>query len=127
VLLKAIFRVVPTGVGHLPRVTDRFLAYVQRCDTVNQVNRRAGRSGRPGKYPDPVTGCYIVKPVLRSNGELMGAIVPVEQIQTLVDLVPLFGKEANARTTRRNVLAIPGASYYLNKYFTRTLFHSLSQ
>jgi len=109
-------------------VTDQVLCYVHRYNLVSQINASwSGSNTQRGPYPDPSTGCYVLKPSYRANGEIMGDVVALRQIQDYVDLVPHFGQEANPRSTKSNVMDIPNTSYYLNKYFNQNMFFSLTK
>ena len=127
--LRAIFRVIPLAHGRLwkhPLRTDCFLAYVQRFDIIPQVNPKA--SGSPslrGQYPDPSAGMYVLKRALRTNGDPMGDIIPLQQIRALVELTPRFGKQADRRFHSTNSLEC-GGEYWLDKYFDKELFYALN-
>lgn len=104
-------------------IEDEFLCYVHRYDIDAQINPNFGEGAGP--YPDPVSGCYVLKPAYRNGGERMADVIPLRQLQQCVDLVPRFGEEADVRLTQANVLDLPNTAYYLNKYFTRNLFYCL--
>ena len=61
------------------------------------------------------------------NGRPMGDIVPLDQVQELLDLYPMHEEVADTRYLEKNVLDFPGASYYVNKFHTRNVFFSLHQ
>ncbi|KJA12854.1 hypothetical protein HYPSUDRAFT_152210 [Hypholoma sublateritium FD-334 SS-4] len=130
VQLRAIFRVVPpngpSGRWKHPLHADRFLGYVQRFDIVPQVNPKiSGSSSLRGQYPDPAAGMYILKKAFRANGDPMGDIIPLQQIRSLVELTPRFGKKADRRFQRSNNLQY-GNEYWLDKYFDKDLFYALN-
>ncbi len=105
---------------------DRFLTYVQRFDIVPQVNPLvSGSSTLRGAFPEHSTSLYVLKKGKRSNGTIIGDILPLDQLRTLVDLVPRFGKIANQSLTKDNS-TIYSTEYWLNKYFTKELFWSLT-
>lgn len=85
----------------------------------------SGSSSLRGQYPDPAAGMYIVKKALRANGDPMGDIVPLQQIRSLVELTPQFGKKADRRFQRSNSLQY-GNEYWLDKYFDKDLFYALN-
>jgi hypothetical protein len=53
-----------------------------------------GQSNQKGPYPGPSTGMHLLKCARRTDRSNMGDIVPLAQLQTLVDLVLRFGKQA---------------------------------
>ena len=118
----AIFAIEPEQ-GVEETLSQEFLCYVQRYDIVNQINPEYGIG--MGRYPDPATGCYMVKPGFRAHGHPMGDIIPLCQLQQMIGLVPHFGEEADKRFKKSNILDLPDTTYYVNKYFTRNLFYSL--
>lgn len=105
---------------------DCFLAYVRRFDIVPQINEpMSGSATRRGPYPDPVSSLFILNRARRSDGSLVGDIIPVRQIRELVELVPRFGARADRRYTQYNSLNVC-SEFYLNKYFTKELYLALS-
>ncbi|KAJ6459425.1 hypothetical protein DFH09DRAFT_1500056, partial [Mycena vulgaris] len=77
-------------VGHLRMIMrapgiNKFLAYVQRFDIVNP----AGSVGGP--RPDSDMGMYRVRRAWRTNGIVMGDIIPLDQLRAHVELTPQFG------------------------------------
>ena len=116
-----IFRILPshhpytaeTLVGS--RITDQFLAYVRRYDIIPRHN------------PELDTGLILLKRATRSNGELAGDIIPLDQLRSLVDLTPRFGEKANRQLTNSNSLAFAN-EFWVNRYFDKELlFDALSQ
>jgi hypothetical protein len=75
--------------------------------------------------PDATTGLYLLKRARRSNGELIGDIVPLNQIRTLVDIVPRFGLKADPQLTKETS-AMQSSEFWLNKYFNKELFYALN-
>jgi hypothetical protein len=102
--------------------TDIFLVYLQRFDIIPQINPRF--SGTKGPFPDPVTTMYSVRRAKRSDGSVMGDVVPLHQLRTVVDLVPCFGEMADPRLTKENVLEY-SKDFWVNKYFTKEIFFAL--
>jgi hypothetical protein len=92
------------------RITDWFLAYVRRFDCQSQ--------------PDVMTGLYLLKRARRSNGELIGDIVLLDQIRALVDITPCFELRADPRLTKGSSPAL-SSEFWLNKYFDKELFYAL--
>ncbi|KAJ6463763.1 hypothetical protein DFH09DRAFT_1254651 [Mycena vulgaris] len=98
-------------VGHLRMIMrapgiNKFLAYVQRFDI-------------EGPVP-------IVTRAWRTNGIVMGDIIPLDQLRAHVELTPQFGKQADRRLTKENSLDY-SEEFWLTKYFTKELFFALSQ
>jgi len=56
---------------------------------------------------------------------VIGDILPLDQIGTLADIIPRFGKTANRTLTKNNSTEY-STEYWLNKYFNKELFWSLS-
>jgi hypothetical protein len=67
---------------------------------------------------------YLVKRSQRSNGTIMGDVVPLAQVRTLLDLVPRFGADANKQLTKETSLEF-SLEFWLNKYFEKELFYAL--
>lgn len=86
------------------------MAYIRRFDCSSK--------------PDPITGLYILKRARRSDGELVGDIVPLDQIRALVDIVPRFGLKADPHFTKVNS-TLQSNEFWLNKYFDKELFYAL--
>ena len=55
----------------------------------------------------------------------MGGIIPLQQIQEAIDLVPQFGAEDDQCLTKENSLEY-SAEFWLNKYFDKELFYALN-
>ena len=74
---------------------------------------------------DPHAGMHVLKRALRSTGERAGDIIPLFQIRSPVHLIPRFGQRANPQlhSWSSNELS---SSFWLNKYWTKELFHSCS-
>jgi hypothetical protein len=105
-------------------ITDRFLTYIRRYDIIPQ--RDPANHTRQGVFPDPNTGLFLLKRAIRSDGELVGDIIPLDQLRSLVDLEPRFGEKANSQLTNTNSLSF-ATEFWLNKYFNKELFYTLSQ
>lgn len=87
-----------------------FLAYVQ-CFTIMSVDRHAGM--------------HILKRVLQNIGEHIGDIIPLFQIRSPVHLIPRFGQVASPQLCSYSSSEL-SSSFWLNMYWTKQLFHSLS-
>lgn len=123
-----IFRVVPLlkNSRRHPLSEDCFFSYVRRFDIVPQINRAVtGSSTLRGHYPEPASSLFIVKRARRANNEPIGDILPLQQVRELVDLIPRFGKQAERRLTRYNILEYC-SEFWLNKYFDKELFLALN-
>lgn len=122
--MRLIFRIV-----HQTRslsYEDRFLTYVYRFDIAPQINQNiSGSSTVRGLYPEPKSSLYILKRAKRAKGELIGDILPLQQVRAVVDLTPCFGKVADRRFTKYNSSTYC-SEFRLNKYFDKELFLSLS-
>ncbi|KAJ6525109.1 hypothetical protein DFH09DRAFT_1095864, partial [Mycena vulgaris] len=102
-------------VGHLRMIMrapgiNKFLAYVQRFDIVNP----AGSVGGP--RPDSDTGMYRVRRAWRTNGIVMGDIIPLDQLRAHVELTPQFGlglvEYESLRNRAGSVLRLVEALHY---------------
>ncbi len=102
--------ILPSSTPLGNRITGRFLAYVRHFDSLSQ--------------PDATTGLYLLKRARRSNGGLMGDIVPLDQIRALVDITPRFELRADLQLTKGSSSAL-SSEFWLNKYFDKELFYAL--
>lgn len=109
--------------AHIIGVTDRFLSYVQRFEITPQPVARG--STIRGPYPEPNSSLYLLKRSKRGNGELLGDVVPLDQIRALADLAPRFGEKANQGLTKENSHHL-SKEFYLNKYFDKEMFLALT-
>lgn len=122
--VQLIFRIISLST-HASRLHDCFLTYIHCFDIVPQPNPSlTGFATARGPYPEPASSMYIVKRVQRSNNTLIGSILPLQQIQSMVNLVPRFGKKADWCLTKTNSLAY-STEFWLNKYFDKELFYAL--
>ena len=67
---------------------------------------------------------YLLKHARRSDGSLLGDVIPLENVRTLINLVPRFGK-AERRLTKENLLEC-SEEFWLNHYFEKELFYALN-
>jgi hypothetical protein len=82
-----------------------FFVYAQRSDIAPQLPPSGqGQSNQKGPYPEPSTGMHILKRARRTDGSIMG------------DLVPRFGKHAK----RQSAVLGYSSEFWLNKYILRT-------
>lgn len=89
---------------------DIFFAYVQRF-TISSVDQDAGM--------------HVLKRALRNTGERVGDVIPLFQIRSPAHIIPRFGQAASSRlcSSSSNELS---STFWLNKYWTKELFHSIS-
>lgn len=104
-------------------VTDRFLAYVQRFDIIPQPKFEG--SAERGPYPEPASSLYLLKRGKRANGEIIGDIVPLNQIRALADVPPRFGAKANCTLSKENSHSV-STEFRLNKYFDKEMFLAMT-
>ncbi|KAF8189057.1 hypothetical protein BJ912DRAFT_850916 [Pholiota molesta] len=124
--VRLIFRIVSNPSSKLFGIPDQFIMYVQRFDVVPQINQSiSGSRTLRGSFPDPSSSLYILKRSKRSDGTLLGDIIPLSQIRTLVDRIPCFGAEADRRLTSQNSTTY-SSEYFLNKYFDKEMFWALN-
>ena len=98
--------------------------YAQHFDIVPQLPPTGqGQSNQKGLYLEPSTGIHLLKRAHRSDGSIMGDVIPLAQLQTLVDLVPWFGKQVNKQLAKETVLEY-SSEFWLNKYFEKELFYA---
>lgn len=99
--------------------------YAQRLDIVPQVNPKFSSNKRPGAYPESDSGLYLLKRAVRQE-EFVGDVVPVSRFRCLVDLVPRFGPKADEHLHSNNS-TLYSTQFWLNAYFEKDLFYSLSR
>ena len=127
--LCLIFRIYPTAFYPLDsklgsQITGRCLAYVRRYDIIPQPN--PANSAQRGPYPERSTSLYLLKRAMRTNGDVKGDIVAVDQIRALADVLPRFEKAAAQQLTKANCMEY-SEEFWLNKYFDKELFLALTQ
>lgn len=89
-----------------------YLTYVHRFDIVPQLCMP-----RDQRFaPDPVTGMYLLKKAVRSNGSPMGAIVPLYHCHIPVHLIPRFGEVADPHLAPQTSME-RSQTFFLNHYF----------
>jgi len=99
--LRLIFRAIPSRRAPNSPGTDLFLVYAQCFEIVPQfLPTGLGQSNEKDPYPEPSTGMHLLKRARQADGSIMGDIVPLAQLQTLVDLVLRFGKQANRQLAK---------------------------
>ena len=95
--------------------------YAQRFDIVPQLTMTPLTRAT---VPDPTTGLYILKRAFRTDGSRLGDIIPLSHCRTPVQLVPRFGKEADAQLARSNSMEL-SREFFLNAYFDKDIFEYL--
>jgi hypothetical protein len=119
-----IFRAVPSRRAPYSPGTDLFPVYAQRFDIVPQLPPTGqGQSNQKGMYQELSNGMHLLKRARRTDGSIMGDVVPLAQLRTLVDLVPRFGKQANRQLAKETVLEF-SSEFWLNKYFEKEHFYA---
>ena len=122
--LQLIFQIVPSNLHQTYR--GCFLTYVQCFDIIPQINAAVSGSRtlkRP--YPKLSSGLYLLKRSKQHTGVVMGDVFQLDQICSLVNLTPHFGKKASCILTKDNSSEY-SAEFLLNKYFTKELFLALN-
>jgi hypothetical protein len=123
--LHLIFRAVPSRRAPYSPGTDLFLTYAQCFNIVPQLNPTGqGQLNGGGPYPEPSTGMFLLKHARRTDGSIIGDVVPLVQLRTLVELIPHFGKAASRQLAKETVLEY-SSEFWLNKYFEKELFYAL--
>lgn len=120
--LRLIFRIVPSPKSSLI-IPDHFLTYVQRFDVVPQPTPQ---STTRGLQPESSSGLNVLKRGKRTDGSVIGDIVPLFQLRALVNLTPRFHEAAHRSLTDRNS-SMYSAEFYLNKYFDKEMFWGLQK
>jgi hypothetical protein len=90
---------------------DQFLVYVQRFDISGE---------------DTSSQLKILKRAKRTNGQRIGDVIPLRQVRAFAHLIPRYGASADTRLTAWNSFE-HSSEFYLNKYFDKDTFFSLSQ
>ncbi|KAJ7017066.1 hypothetical protein C8F04DRAFT_1406293 [Mycena alexandri] len=121
--IRMIFRVVPPRYT-VPRPETRgFLAYVQHFKVVPQTNPMGGGKGM---LPEPASGMYLLKRARRSNGSIMGDVIPLDRLRAPVELTPRFGKVADRRLSKETSLDLCD-EFWLSNWFNKEVFFALCQ
>ena len=101
--------------------TPMYLVYTQRFDIIPQPTTTPPTRAA---IPDPVTGLYIFKRALRTDGSRIGDIIPLLHCWMPVQLVPRFGTKADIRLTAKNSME-RSREFFLNAYFDKDIFQYL--
>jgi len=92
-----------------------------------QYSHRYTEQGPNGErifIPEPGIDMFVVSRHLRSNGTRMGDVALLQNVQQVVQLVPKFGKYADAALTKDNSMEI-GQEYYINNLSDKETFHAI--
>ncbi|KAG9309220.1 hypothetical protein JVU11DRAFT_10937 [Chiua virens] len=68
---------------------------------------------------------HVLQSVKRTNGEYLGDVIPLSQLQSPAQLVLCFNKSMNKHFSSRNSHAIAD-EFWLNKYWDKETFYMLS-
>jgi hypothetical protein len=79
-----------------------YLTYAEHFEIIQQPTSYG--SATRGICPDPITGQYVVKRSIRTNGSRLGDIIPLSQARIPAPLVPRYGVRADPKLTARNSL-----------------------
>ena len=101
-----------------------FLVYTKRFDLIPQPTHHG--SANRGNCPDPLTGMYVMKRSLRSNGTRLGDVLPLSQIRIPAPLIPRYGNRADPKLTAQNSLEF-STEFYLNHFFDKELYYFMLQ
>ncbi|KAG1733273.1 hypothetical protein EDB19DRAFT_1830994 [Suillus lakei] len=91
---------------------DRFLIYVHCFDGTTSAR-------------DPATRLHLIRRVKRSNGMLVGDIIPLTQIKAPVNLIPRFRASADNHLTSQNSME-HASEFWLNIFWDKNMFFPLS-
>ncbi|KAG1905725.1 uncharacterized protein F5891DRAFT_1125768 [Suillus fuscotomentosus] len=91
---------------------DCFLVYMYRFDGTTSAR-------------DPATQLHSIRRAKRSNGTLVGDIIPLTQIKAPVNLIPRFGASADSRFTSQNSME-HASEFWVNKFWDKNTFFPLS-
>ena len=97
-----------------------FLVYAQRFDLIPQPTHYG--STTRGRCPDPVTGMYVTKRSLRSNGARLRDVLPLSQARIPAPLVPRYGDQADPKLAAQNSLEF-STEFHLNHFFDKELYY----
>ena len=92
-------------------IDNPFVVYVHQFDIVPQA-------------ATSVLPLHVLKTACQADGSLLGNIVPLNQLHSLVSLIPCFRKKADSRLTKTNSFAF-STEFWLNKYFTKEMYYAL--
>ncbi|KAJ7046412.1 hypothetical protein C8F04DRAFT_1206239 [Mycena alexandri] len=121
--IRMIFRVVPPRYCAPRPETRGFLAYVQAFKVVPQTNPKGGGKGM---LPEPASGMYLLKRARRSDGSIMGDVIPLDRLRAPVELTPRFGKVADRRLSKETSLDLC-EEFWLSNWYNKELFFALCQ
>lgn len=124
--LRLVFCVVPPFETQPIPGTESFLTYIQRFNIVPQINPRVtGSYTRRGPYPEPASMMFMLKRAQCQDQTIIGDVIPLEQLRSLVQLTPAFGKVADRRLAKESSLEY-STNFWLDKYFDKELYYALT-
>ncbi|KAE9388440.1 hypothetical protein BT96DRAFT_960210 [Gymnopus androsaceus JB14] len=112
--------------------TDKFLAYCERLDVINQpppppqYHHLPTYKAWPPYYPDYASGCYVLQRATRSDGTPLGDIIPVSQFRALANVSAHLVGPANRALTQYTSFYY-GKQFLLNKDFNNETFFALDK
>ncbi|KAI5982229.1 hypothetical protein EDD15DRAFT_2181328 [Pisolithus albus] len=74
--------------------------------------------------PAPKIEMFVVQRRVRSNGQRLGDIIRLDDVHSLVQLVPKFGAHAPSEMTCDNCLEV-GREFYVNGFAGKEIFHAI--
>ena len=108
-------------------MTESFLTYVQWFDIVLQINHKlSGSTTRKGPYSDPASLMFMMKRAQRQDHSVIGDVIPLAQLQALVELTPIFSEAADHRLSKKTSLEY-SMHFWLDKYFEKELFYAFTR
>jgi hypothetical protein len=65
---------------------------------------------------------FMMKHAQRGDHTIIGDVIPLAQLQALVELTPVFGEAADCRLSKESSLEY-SMHFWLDKYFDKELFY----
>lgn len=114
--LRLVFQIPEFNFGQSP---NQFLTYVHRFDIIPPNSPAPGSNQR-----DRHSRLYALRRATRSDKSYLGDVIPLNCVRSPVQLVPRFGRAADARLTLQTALEC-STEFWLNHYETKELYWSL--
>ena len=121
--LQLIFRMVPTS-APFSTLANTFLTYMHCFNIFPQSQPDPTSGPQRGAFPECTSSMYVLKNATWSNGTSISGIVPLQQVHSLVNLIPQFGDKADRQLKKANSFAY-SREFWLNKYFDKEFFYAL--
>ncbi|KAF8871276.1 hypothetical protein CPB84DRAFT_1818218 [Gymnopilus junonius] len=113
--LRLIFRLISARSSiDLLNITDCFLCYPD-----------PGNPTLHGPHPHPSSGLHALKHGKCTSGDIIGDVIPLDQLRALADVAPHLGAKADWCFTKENSLHY-STEFWLNKYFDKEFFYALN-